>query len=117
MIRFLADANLRHAIVTGCRRVEPTIDFCSAVEADLEGLADLDVLALAARQDRILVTHDFQTMPLHFGQFLATYGRSPGVLLVSQSLPVAIAIEELVLIWSASDHADWRDRILRIPLS
>ena len=29
MVRFLADASLRHAIVSGCLRREPTIDFLS----------------------------------------------------------------------------------------
>jgi hypothetical protein len=57
MIRFLADADLNHAIVKGCRRHEPAMDFLSANEAKLEGLPDADVLAIAAEQDRILVTH------------------------------------------------------------
>ena len=60
MIRFLADADLNHAIVKGCRRQEPAMDFLSANEANLEGIPDADVLAIAAEQDRILVTHDRQ---------------------------------------------------------
>jgi len=46
------------------------MDFLSANEANLEGVLDPRVLALAAEQDRILVSHDFQTMPRHFGDFL-----------------------------------------------
>ena len=53
MVRFLGDANLHHVIVTGCLRREPAIDFLSAHAAKLEGMDDLDVLALAARQARI----------------------------------------------------------------
>jgi hypothetical protein len=34
MIRFLADADLNHAIVTGCLRREPAMDFLSANEAN-----------------------------------------------------------------------------------
>ena len=63
MVRFLADASLHHAIVAGCTRREPAIDFMSAHAARLDGVSDTDVLALAATLDRILVTHDFQTMP------------------------------------------------------
>ena len=85
-------------------------------EADLEGVPDPEVLALAAGQDRILVSHDFQTMPRHFGDFLEAGNSSPGVLLVSQRLPVGDAIEELVLIWAASDADEWQNRILKIPL-
>src|SRR2546427_3710509 len=61
MVRFLADASLRHAIVSGCLRREPAIDFLSAHLAKLEGIPDPDVLAIAAEQGRILVTHDFRT--------------------------------------------------------
>src|ERR1019366_10186930 len=103
MIRFLADADFNHAIVKGCRRHEPALDFMSANEASLEGVPDPEVLALAATQNRILVTHDRQTMPHHFGEFLMRRGSSPGVFLVSQYAPIGEVIEELLLIWAASD--------------
>ena len=95
MIRFLADASLDHTIVSGCLRREPAIDFLSANAANLEGIPDPEVLALAAEQDRILVTHDFQTMPQHFADFLEAQGSCPGVFLVKQRVPVADVIEAL----------------------
>src|ERR1035437_970837 len=84
MVRFLADADLNYAIVKGCRRHEPAMDFLSANEARLQGVPDPEVLALAAEQNRILVTHDLETMPRHFGEFLMRRESSPGVFLVSQ---------------------------------
>jgi uncharacterized protein DUF5615 len=116
MIRFMADADLNEGIVAGCLRREPEMDFLSANDADLEGVPDPEVLALAAAQYRILVSHDFQTMPRHFGDFLQAGNSSPGVILVPQRLPVGDAIEELVLIWAVSDADEWQNRILRIPL-
>jgi len=116
MIRFLADASLHNGIVRGCQRREPAMDFLSANDAKLEGVSDPDVLVLAAAQDRILVSHDFQTMPEHFGNFLQARGSSPGVILVPQYLSIGEAIDELVLIWGASDAEEWQNRILRIPL-
>src|SRR5689334_20306068 len=115
MIRFLADADLDQGIVSGCRRKEPTIDFLSANDAQLEGVADPDVLRIAAGQDRILVSHDFKTMPHHFGDFLQASGCSPGVFLVKQHSPIGPVIEELVLIWSATDSEEWKNRLVRIP--
>ena len=117
MIRFLADADLNEGIIGGCLRKEPTMDFLSASEAKLRGLADPDVLRIAAEQDRILVSHDFKTMPRHFAHFLQTQGSSPGVFLVKQSSPIGPVIEELVLIWTATDAEEWKGRILRIPPS
>jgi hypothetical protein len=96
MIRFLADADLNDRIVSGCRRREPSMDFLSARDAELHGVPDPEVLVLAGEQDRILVSHDFQTMPQHFGDFLQAGGSSADVLLIPQYLPIAVAIDELV---------------------
>jgi hypothetical protein len=54
-------------------------------------------------------------MPRHFGEFLQAAGFSPGVFLVKQRSPVGPVIDELLLIWSASDAEEWRNRIVRIP--
>jgi len=116
MVRFLADASLHHAIVSGCSRREPAIDFLSAHAARLAGIVDSDVLTIAAETGRILVTHDFRTMPKHFGEFLEAKGASPGVFLVKQSTPLAHVIDALVFVWAASDSDEWKNRILEIPL-
>ena len=116
MVRFLADASLHHAIVTGCVRREPAIDFLSAQNAKLDGKSDPDVLEIAAFQGRILVTHDVRTMPKHFAEFLAAGGLSPGVFLVKQQTPLASVIDGLVLVWTASTPEDWTNRIVEIPL-
>lgn len=116
MIRFLADADLKGAIVRGCRQREPALDFFSANEAGLASAPDPDVLAMAAEQDRILVSHDYRTMLRHFADFLHAHGSSPGLILVPQYLPIGRAIEELLLIWGASEAEEWRNRIVTIPL-
>jgi predicted nuclease of predicted toxin-antitoxin system len=116
MVRFLADADLNYAIVKGCRRHEPAMDFLSANEARLQGVPDPEVLALAAEQNRILVTHDLETMPGHFGEFLMRRESSPGVFLVSQYAAIGEVIDELVLVWAASDAEEWENRIVSIPL-
>ena len=62
-LRFLADADLNKAIVTGALRREPSLDFLTAHAAGLRGMKDPEVLALAAKQRRVLVSHDAGTMP------------------------------------------------------
>jgi hypothetical protein len=116
MVRFLADASLHGAIVTGCLRREPAIDFLSAHEARLEGVPDPAVLAFATLQNRILVTSDLRTMPHHFGDFLEANGQCTGVFLVKQRALLADVIDTLVLIWAASDSDDWKNRVVEIPL-
>ena len=71
-VRFQADADLRRPIIAGLRRREPTIDFRTAHEAGLAGLNDATVLAIAADDGRLLVSHDVSTMPEHFARFIQT---------------------------------------------
>jgi Domain of unknown function (DUF5615) len=71
-VRFQADADLNQHIVTGILRREPRVDFQTATMAGLRGLSDLDVLALAAREGRVLVSHDWRTMPQAFTTFVTS---------------------------------------------
>jgi len=88
-LQFQADADLKHAIVTGILRRQPTIDFQSANAAGLEAKPDREALTIAA-QDGILVTHDRKTMPTEFGVFITTQ-TSAGILILSQKLPIGDA--------------------------
>jgi predicted nuclease of predicted toxin-antitoxin system len=62
-IKYLADENLRRAIVLGLRRREPAANFVQAYEAHARGKDDPTVLQIAAEQNRILVSHDVRTIP------------------------------------------------------
>ena len=73
-VRFQADADLNEDIVAGVVRREPRIDFETADEASLRELPDSQVLALAAQENRILVTHDRRTMPRHLQTSSSTKG-------------------------------------------
>jgi predicted nuclease of predicted toxin-antitoxin system len=114
-VRFLADADLNYAVVQGLRLREPFIDFKTANDAGLEGLADPEVLELAAREERVLVSHDKSTMPVHFAARIGSGLRSPGVLLALPSASVGEIIESLLIIWSASHDKEWSDQIHYLP--
>ena len=114
--RFQADNDLRSSIRVGVVRREPAIDFQSAQGARLDGVPDGEVLRLAAEQGRILVSHDENSMPGHFRNFLAAGNRCPGVLIVPQEAATGLVIESLVLLWVASEAEEWRDRIVWLPI-
>lgn len=114
-VRFQADADLNLVILLALVRREPAIDFQTAVAAGLAGLSDREVLAMASRDGRVLVTHDQKTMPRHFAEFIATEA-SAGLLVVPQHLPPSVAVDELLLIWGASDAEEWTNRICYLPL-
>ena len=94
-IRYQADNDLNKAIVRAVARREPALDFRSAQAARLDHVSDPEVLGGAARNGRILISHDFQTMPEHFREFVQEH-HSPGVFLIPQDLPVALAVATLI---------------------
>jgi hypothetical protein len=114
-VRFQADADLNHIIVKATLRRESSIDFQTAHGAGLVGVPDQEVLALAAQAGRVLVTHDRKTMPKHFAAFIG-HTASSGVIIVPQKLPVRVVVEELLLIWTASEAEEWINRIQVLPL-
>ncbi len=56
------------------------------------------MLALAADSRRILVSHDFETMPGHFYRFLELR-ESPGLILIPQWWQLGRCVEELQITW------------------
>jgi hypothetical protein len=73
------------------------------------------VLSIAAESGRILVSHDRKTMPRHFKRFRE--GRStPGLIILSQDLEIGLAIEDLLLIWVATEAEEWVDHIGFVPV-
>ncbi len=115
-VRFLSDENFDYVIVQGLRLRQPKIDILTAPQAGILGFPDPAVLAFAAHQDRILVTHDKRTMPDHFAAFLAEGNQSPGIMLMSRKVAIGQAIDALLLVWEASSHEEWRHLITRLPL-
>ena len=114
-IQFQADADLRGVIITTLLRREPMINFQTAHDAGLAGLHDLKVLEIAARENRLLVSHDHTSMPIHFATFISG-NMSSGVVIVPQHLPLNVVVDELMLIWVASDQSEWTNRISYLPL-
>jgi len=114
-VRFQADADLNQIIVLAVIRREPAVDFQTAIAGGLEGLNDSEVLRHAADDGRVLVTHDQKTMPRHFASFISRQSSS-GVLIVPQHLPVGAVVEDLLLIWMASDVEEWVNCIRFLPV-
>ncbi len=117
--RFLAGENFNLDIMVGLRRAQPAIDILTAPQAGILHWPDPDVLVWAAAHDRILLSHDNRTMPDHFYRFLAQLdadGRSPGVMLLPQSLAIGPSIAIILEIWELSEHDEWTNLLTRLPL-
>ena len=54
-------------------------------------------------------------MPAHFARFREERS-SPGLIIVSQNLDIGAAVDDLLLIWTATDAGEWVDHIGFVPV-
>jgi hypothetical protein len=54
-------------------------------------------------------------MPRHYGDFIATQP-SAGVLIVPQTLSIHRVVDDIILIWTATEAEEWTNRIWSLPL-
>ena len=114
--RFLADHDLNEHILDGVLRREPALEFLRARDFGLSDRPDSEVLAFAADNAFLLVSHDVNTMPAQAYARIALAQAMRGLLMVRQIQPIAPVIDSLVLIWSASEFEEWQDRVCFLPL-
>jgi len=114
--RFLADHDLNEHIVAGVLRREPVIDFSRVRDLGISTLPDTEILAYAAREGLLVVSHDVNTMPAAAFARLSAGGSFPGLFMAPQSSPIASIIDSLVLIWAASELEEWKDQVVFLPL-
>ena len=116
MVRWLADENLNKDIVRGLRRRKPDLDIVRVQDVGLSGLDDPSLLAWAAAQDRVLITHDVSTMTAYAYGRIADGEYMPGVFAVSRSVPVAAVIEDILLLSECSNEGEWEGQVRYLPL-
>ena len=116
MIRFLVDENFNRNVVHGLLQRSANLEVVLAQEVGLEGARDPVVLAWAARERRVLLTHDVNTMTRFAYDRVRRGEPMPGVVAISSDLPVGRAIEELLLLVEGSLDSEWENQIRFLPL-
>lgn len=61
-MRFLADENFNGKLLAGLRAALPGLDVTRVQDINMDATPDPQLLAWAAEQNRILLTHDIQTI-------------------------------------------------------
>src|SRR5688572_11085079 len=102
MFRLLTDEDFNGDILRGLLARVPGLDVVRAQDIGLSGAPDPDVLARAAAEGRILLTHDRKTMVGHACARVADGEVMPGVLLISQRAAIGQAIHDLETVLACS---------------
>ncbi len=116
MLRFAADENFNNNIVRGLLRQNPNLDIVRVQDVGLSGKDDPSILEWAAQEGRVLLTHDVSTIT-RYAYERARAGQSmPGVFEVGRSVPVGIAIQDILLIAECSLDGEWEGQVRYLPL-
>ena len=116
MVHRLSDENFNGDIVRGLFLRHPNLDLLRIQDVGLEETEDPDILAWAAGNNRIVLTHDRATMQ-DFAYARVVAGQPmPGVFVLDDHMAVRRAIDEILLIEHGSDQAEWNGLVVYLPL-
>lgn len=117
-IRFLLDEHVNKAIQRKLRRMTLDIDVLAIGDTDApsKGTSDPDILVWIEENGYILVSENRRTIPTHIAEHFALGRRFPGVFWIRPESSINSVVEELYLIWSASDAEEYQNNTLFIPL-
>jgi hypothetical protein len=116
VIKFLTDEDYNNIILRGILRRLPGIDVVRVQEVGLMNVPDSVVLAWAAQENRIVLTHDVNTLLTEAYQRIVEGLPMPGVLASPQTMAVAEIISELIFLAENSADDEWQGQIVFLPL-
>jgi len=116
MLRVFIDQDFDHDILRGLRLRLSELNAVTAREVGLDRKPDPDILAWAATQRRVVVTHDRNTMPRHAYDRVRNSEPMAGVFVVSREMPVGNAIAELQILLECSNEGEWDALVVFLPL-
>lgn len=116
MLQLATDENFNGDIVRGLLLRLPDLNLVRVQDLGIKAAIDPVVLAWAAQNHRIVVTHDRATLPAFAYERVVAGEPMPGVFVINDRLPVGQAIEELVLVTTCSEASEWAGRVLYLPL-
>jgi hypothetical protein len=116
MLLLAADENFNGNIVRGLFRRHPALALVRLQEVGLSGADDPAVLAWAAQEGRVLLTHDVSTITRYAYERVQEGQPMPGVFEVSRALPIGRAIDEILLLAECSLPGEWEGQVRYLPL-
>lgn len=115
-MKLLADENFDNTIVRGLLRRNSNIDIVRVQDVGLSGEDDPTVLAWAAQEGRILLTHDVATITRYAYERVKQGQSMPGVIEVSLDSPIGRVIEDILLFLECSLEGELEGQVQYFPL-
>ena len=116
MLSLLSDENFNGDIIRGLFLRQPNLDLLRVQDVGLQEVDDPTILAWAANNERIILTHDRATMPNFAYERLVKGESMTGLFVVNDRISIRQAIDELLLITDCTEQAEWKGIVLYLPL-
>jgi hypothetical protein len=116
VLKLAADENFNNAILRGVLRRLPEVDVVRLQDVGLSGVDDREVLAWAAVEQRIVLSHDVTTLSKFAIERLDSGRQMAGLFLVGYSAPIGVVIEDIVLLATCSQDGEWEGQVVFLPL-
>ena len=110
-VRLLSDENFNGRIVRGLLRAFPELDIVRVQDTHLASAPDPEILEWAAKEGRILLTHDVSTVTRFANERMRAGQPMPGVVEVSTSMAIGRAIDEIQLLVEAGTPEDFDNQV------
>jgi len=116
MLLLVADENFNNNIVRGLLRQRPDLDVVRVQDVGLRGKEDPVLLEWAAKEGRVLLTHDAATMAYYAYERVREGKPMPGIIEVADDLPIGRVMEDILLLAEYSERGEWEGQIIYLPL-
>lgn len=117
MLPLASDENFNGNIVRGLFRRNPEIDLIRIQDAGLSGVDDRSLLEWSAREGRILLTHDINTMAGFAYERVEAGLKMPGLFEVKLHASLGQVIDDILLLALYSLEGEWEGRVAFIPFT
>ena len=118
-LKYLLDEHVDPRLQKALRRQAPELVVWCLGDAGAPALQtlDADILNWCEANAFVLVTNNRASMPVHLQDHLAGGQHVPGIFILNPDLTMGETIDELLLIWSASEAEEYADRLSYLPVS
>ena len=116
LVLFAADENFNGDVLRGIRRRRPELKIARVQDAGLSGASDPEVLDWAAREGRVLMSHDVSTLAGFAYRRVEAGLPMPGALVVSGQLPIGEAVDLVLLVIECTFDNEWSGQVRHLPL-
>jgi len=116
VLLLVADENFNNNVVRGLLYRRPDLDIVRVQDVGLENTSDEEILEWAAKENRILLTHDAATITKYAFDRVRAGQKMPGVIEMRRSVSIGVAIEDILLLAEASQEDEMENKIIYLPL-